>query len=50
MMNLITLLGPTDATPDIEIDAETYEVRADGELLTCAPAETLPMAQRYFLF
>ena len=39
-----------DATPDIEIDAETYEVRADGELLTCAPAETLPMAQRYFLF
>jgi urease subunit alpha len=39
-----------DATPDIEVDAETYEVRADGELLTCAPAETLPMAQRYFLF
>jgi urease subunit alpha len=39
-----------DATPNIEIDAETYEVRADGELLTCAPAETLPMAQRYFLF
>jgi urease subunit alpha len=39
-----------DATPDIEIDAETYEVRADGELLTCAPAEVLPMAQRYFLF
>jgi urease subunit alpha len=39
-----------DATPDIEIDAETYEVRADGELLTCAPAEALPMAQRYFLF
>ncbi len=40
----------SDATPDIEVDAETYEVRADGELLTCAPAETLPMAQRYFLF
>jgi urease subunit alpha len=39
-----------DATPDIEIDPETYEVRADGELLTCAPAEVLPMAQRYFLF
>ncbi len=38
------------ATPKIEIDAETYEVRADGELLTCAPAEVLPMAQRYFLF
>ena len=40
----------TDATPAIEVDPETYEVRADGELLTCAPAETLPMAQRYFLF
>jgi urease subunit alpha len=39
-----------DATPNIEIDAETYEVRADGELLTCAPADVLPMAQRYFLF
>ncbi|MPZ55773.1 MAG: urease subunit alpha [Rhizobiales bacterium] len=39
-----------DATPKIEVDAETYEVRADGELLTCAPAEVLPMAQRYFLF
>src|ERR1700727_983093 len=38
------------ATPNIEIDAETYEVRADGELLTCAPAEVLPMAQRYFMF
>ena len=38
------------ATPHIEVDAETYEVRADGELLTCAPAEVLPMAQRYFLF
>jgi urease subunit alpha len=39
-----------DATPSIEVDPETYEVRADGELLTCAPAEVLPMAQRYFLF
>jgi urease subunit alpha len=39
-----------NATPHIEVDPETYEVRADGELLTCAPAEVLPMAQRYFLF
>jgi urease subunit alpha len=39
-----------DATPRIEVDPETYEVRADGELLTCAPAEVLPMAQRYFMF
>jgi len=39
-----------DTTPHIEVDPETYEVRADGELLTCAPAETLPMTQRYFLF
>ena len=39
-----------DATPTIEVDPETYEVTADGELLTCAPAEVLPMAQRYFLF
>jgi len=38
------------ATPDITVDAETYEVTADGGLLTCAPAEVLPMAQRYFLF
>jgi urease subunit alpha len=38
------------ATPLIEVDPETYEVRADGELLTCEPAEVLPMAQRYFLF
>ncbi len=38
------------ATPKIEVDPETYEVRADGELLTCAPAESLPMTQRYFLF
>jgi urease subunit alpha len=39
-----------DATPNIEVDPETYEVRADGALLICDPAETLPMAQRYFLF
>ena len=39
-----------DATPDIDVDPETYEVRADGELLVCEPAEILPMAQRYFLF
>jgi len=39
-----------DATPDVEVDPETYEVRADGELLTCEPAEVVPMAQRYFLF
>jgi urease subunit alpha len=39
-----------DATPVIEVDAETYEVRADGVLLTCEPAVVLPMAQRYFLF
>jgi urease subunit alpha len=39
-----------DATPTIEVDPETYEVRADGELLTCEPADVLPMAQRYFLF
>jgi urease subunit alpha len=38
------------ATPDITVDPETYEVIADGELITCAPAEVLPMAQRYFLF
>ncbi len=38
------------ATPKIEIDPETYDVRADGELLVCEPADKLPMAQRYFLF
>jgi urease subunit alpha len=38
------------ATPHIQVDPETYEVRADGELLTCEPAKVLPMAQRYFLF
>ncbi len=39
-----------DALPQIEVNPETYEVRADGELLTCEPATILPMAQRYFLF
>jgi urease subunit alpha len=39
-----------DARPRIEVDAETYAVRADGELLTCEPATELPLAQRYFLF
>ncbi len=39
-----------DATPVLEVDPETYEVRADGVLLTCEPATILPMAQRYFLF
>ena len=39
-----------DATPEMEVNPETYEVRADGELLTCQPAEVLPMAQRYFMF
>ena len=38
------------ATPTIDVDPETYDVRADGELLTCEPATELPMAQRYFLF
>ena len=38
------------ATPQIEVNSETYEVRADGELLTCQPAKELPMTQRYFLF
>ena len=39
-----------DALPKIEVDSETYEVRANGELLTCEPLAELPMAQRYFLF
>jgi urease subunit alpha len=39
-----------DAAPRIEVDPETYEVRADGQLLECEPASVLPMAQRYFLF
>jgi urease subunit alpha len=39
-----------DYTPTMEVDPETYEVRADGELLRCEPAKVLPMAQKYFLF
>ncbi len=39
-----------DYQPKIEVDSQTYEVRADGELLTCEPAKVLPLAQRYFLF
>jgi urease subunit alpha len=39
-----------DAQPHIEVDPQTYEVRADGELLTCEPATILPLAQKYFLF
>jgi len=39
-----------DALPDIRVDPETYEVRADGELLVCEPAAELPLAQRYFLY
>ena len=39
-----------DATPRIEVDPETYTVKADGRILTCEPASVLPMAQRYFLF
>ena len=39
-----------DYRPHIDVDPETYEVRADGEMLVCEPAEVLPMAQRYFLF
>jgi urease subunit alpha len=38
------------ATPHMEVDPETYEVRADGRLLVCEPAVVLPLAQRYFLF
>jgi urease subunit alpha len=39
-----------DALPNIHVNPETYEVRADGQLLKCDPAEVLPLAQRYFLF
>ena len=39
-----------DYTPHMEVDSQTYEVRADGELLICEPARELPLAQRYFLF
>jgi urease subunit alpha len=37
-------------TPHIQVDPQTYEVRADGQLLVCEPAKELPLAQRYFLF
>ena len=39
-----------DYQPDISVDSQTYEVRADGELLVCEPATELPLAQKYFLF
>jgi urease subunit alpha len=39
-----------DYQPKIEVDSQTYQVRADGQLLTCEPAHVLPLAQRYFLF
>ena len=39
-----------DLAPHMEVDAQTYAVRANGDLLTCEPAHSLPMAQRYFLF
>jgi urease subunit alpha len=39
-----------NATPKVEVHPETYEVRADGEVITCAPATELPLAQRYFLY
>jgi urease subunit alpha len=39
-----------DYLPEIEVDPQTYQVKADGVLLWCEPAEVLPMAQRYFLF
>jgi len=45
-----TDLKLNDALPNIEVNPDSYEVRADGELLQCEPAETLPLAQRYFLF
>jgi urease subunit alpha len=45
-----TQMKLNDALPHIEVDSETYEVRADGKLLTCEPANVLPLAQRYFLF
>ena len=38
------------ALPEIRVNSETYEVKADGKLLTCEPAKVLPMAQRYFMF
>jgi len=47
---LVVLHFHNDATPDIRVDPETYSVTADGELLVCEPADSLPMAQRYFMF
>jgi urease subunit alpha len=43
-------MAHNDYLPVMQIDAQTYEVRADGQLLTCEPAAVLPMARRYFLF
>jgi urease subunit alpha len=45
-----TDLKLNDELPDVQVNPETYEVRADGELLQCDPVEVLPLAQRYFLF
>ena len=45
-----TSMVHNSATPEISVNPETYEVRADGEVLTCEPGDVLPMAQRYFLF
>ena len=39
-----------DVCPKIDVNPETYEVRANGEIITCEPAEELPMAQRYFMY
>ena len=39
-----------DYCPNIEVNPETYEVKADGEIITCEPAESLPLAQRYFMY
>ena len=55
-ISFTSIFGPTvtdfiqDYAPRMEVDAQTYAVRADGQLLTCEPAVSLPMAQRYFLF
>ena len=48
LVRLLQLASP--ALPKIDVDPETYVVRADGELLACEPATELPLAQRYFLF
>ena len=44
------MVDGNDASVQIEVDSQTYQVRADGQLLECEPAKELPMAQRYFLF